>query len=748
MNIDIPDMALVLLVGASGSGKSTFAARHFLPTEVVSSDRCRGMVSDDETSMDATADAFDLVHYIARKRLSAGRVTVIDATNVQRFARQPLIAIAKELHCLTVAIVLDVPEDVCHARNADRPDRNFGRGVITRHARDLRKSLRGLGREGIHRVYTVPSQEEVDAATITRVRLWPDRRDERGPFDIIGDVHGCCDELEALLGLLGYAFSELADDALLYTRVYEHPEGRKAVFVGDIVDRGPRVLDAYGLVRNMVEAGSAICVPGNHDSKLVRKLRGRKVQVTHGLQDTLDEIAAFPEESRRDLQEGMAAFFESLVSHAALDDGSLVVAHAGIKESMAGRASGAVRSFALYGDTTGETDEFGAPVRHDWAREYRGKAAIVYGHTPVVEAEWVNETINIDTGCVFGGRLTALRYPERELVSVDAREMYAEPVRPLAPSEVEGRTAQHASDDTLDIEDLIGRRFIETRLRGNITIDEEHGAVALEVLSRWAVDPKWLIYLPPTMAPPAATEREGLLEHPDKALAYYAREGVPEVICEEKHMGSRAVAIVCREPSVAVTRFGLSEERYGIVYTRTGRAFFPDAASEAAVLAALREGATSAGLWDTLDTDWLCLDCEIMPWSAKARELIEQQYASVGAAARASLAETLDTLRAAEAAGADVSDLRARFEARLCMGEQFVDVYRGYCWDVASPADLRVAPFHVLASEGATHTDRDHRWHMETLRGMTPAGRDSIVQATDYLFASPADDASREAAVD
>lgn len=749
MNIDIPDMALVLLVGASGSGKSTFAASRFLPTEIVSSDRCRGIVSDDETSMDATADAFDLVHFITRRRLAAGRVTVIDATNVQRFARKALIDIAKELHCLTVAVVLDLPEDLCHARNAERPDRDFGRRVVARHARDLRASLRGLDREGVHRVYRLRSVEEIEAATVTRVRLWPDRRGDRGPFDIIGDVHGCCDELEELLGLLGYASQPTSrDETHGYGRAYRHPEGRKAAFVGDIVDRGPRILDAYGLVRNMVEAGSAICVPGNHDSKLLRKLRGRKVQVTHGLQDTLDEIAALPDETRRDAREAMATFFDSLVSHAVLDGGALVVAHAGMKESMAGRASGAVRSFALYGETTGETDEFGAPVRQDWAQGYRGAATVVYGHTPTVEPEWVNDTVNIDTGCVFGGRLTALRYPERELVSVEARATYAEPIRPLATAaRATGRTAQHASEDFLDIGDLIGRRSVETRLRGNITIDEEHGAAALEVLSRWAVDPKWLVYLPPTMSPPAATDREGLLEHPDRAFAYYAREGVAEVVCEEKHMGSRAVAIVCREPSVAVTRFGLTEERDGVVYTRTGRAFFGDAESETAVLGALRDGATAAGLWAALDTDWLCLDCEVMPWSAKARDLIESQYASVGAAARASLTETLATLRAAEDAGLDVSDLRARFEGRLGMAEQFAAAYRQYCWDVRSPADLRVAPFHLLASEGAAHTDRDHRWHMETLGAMASAG-DGIVQATTYMSASLDDPAGCEAVMD
>ena len=299
-----------------------------------------------------------------------------------------------------------------------------------------------------------------------------------------------------------------------------------------------------------------------------------------------------------------------------------------------------------------------------------------------------------------------------------------------------------------DIGDLIGRRSISTRLRGNVTVDEERGAAALEVLSRWAVDPKWLIHLPPTMAPPAATDRDGLLEHPDKAFAYYARERVPEVILEEKHMGSRAIAVVCREPSVAVTRFGLAEERPGVVYTRTGRAFFADTESEEAILAALCDGASAAGLWDTLTTDWLCIDCEIMPWSAKARQLIEQQYAAVGAAARTSLTETLGTLRAAESNGVEVSNIRARYESRLAMAEQFAAAYRHYCWNVESPADLRVAPFHVLASEGSTHTDRDHRWHMETARAMAPQGEGHIVQATENVTVSLDDAAARASAMD
>src|SRR5204863_2243151 len=161
-------------------------------------------------------------------------------------------------------------------------------------------------------------------------------------------------------------------------------------------------------------------------------------------------------------------------SHFVLDDGKLVVAHAGMKEIMQGRGSGAVRDFALYGETTGETDEFGLPVRYNWAAEYHGVAQVVYGHTPVPQPEWLNRTINIDTGCVFGGKLSALRYPEGELVSVPARRVYAVPARPLAGTHAAepGLSAQQVHDDLLDIADVTGKRLITTRLHHTVTIRE------------------------------------------------------------------------------------------------------------------------------------------------------------------------------------------------------------------------------------------------------------------------------------
>lgn len=442
MTIQIPEFAFVVLIGPSGSGKSTFAARHFQPTEVLSSDTCRALVSDDENSMDASQDAFDVLHYVAAKRLARKRLTVVDATNVQAFARKGLLKLAKQYHVLPVAIVLNLPEAVCQARNDARPDRGFGPHVVRNHLRDLKRSLRHLRKEGFRYVHVLTTPEEVDAVTIERTRLWNDKRDEHGPFDLIGDVHGCRAELDALLAELGYT----EDPAHVFDGVpaLRHPEGRQAFFVGDLVDRGPDSLGVYRRVRAMVEVGTALAVPGNHDDKLVRKLRGRKVKVAHGLQQTLDEIAALPDEARPAFERGMADFLSGLVSHYVLDEGRLVVAHAGMREDLQGRTSRRVRDFALYGETTGETDEFGLPVRHNWAAEYRGSASVVYGHTPVPHAEWLNDTINIDTGCVFGGQLTALRWPERELVSVPAAETYAEPARPFleTPADSTDLTAQ------------------------------------------------------------------------------------------------------------------------------------------------------------------------------------------------------------------------------------------------------------------------------------------------------------------
>jgi len=709
MTLTIPELSLVVLIGPSGCGKSTFAKKHFKATEILSSDFCRGLVSDDENNQAATKDAFEVLHFIASKRLAAGYLTVIDATNVQAEARKPLVALARQFHVLPVAIALNLPERLCVDRNKLRPDRSFGPHVVRNQSQDLRRSLRSLEREGFRHVHILNSLEEVESATIERQPLWNNRRNDHGPFDIIGDVHGCLDELLDLLPRLGYAVTEESAEFRIVP-----PPGRKAVFVGDLVDRGPKIPGVLRLVMSMVETGAAMCVPGNHDMKLVRKLKGRDVQITHGLADSLAQLDREPPEFRQKV----AAFLDGLVSHYVFDDGKLVVAHAGMKEEMQGRGSGKVRDFALYGETTGETDDLGLPVRLDWAAEYRGKAMVVYGHTPVAEPEWLNRTINIDTGCVFGGKLTALRYPEKELISVPARQTYYEPARPFLPVEappVPELTAQQRHDDLLDIEDVIGKRIIGTRLHRTVTVREENATAALEVMSRFAANPKWLIYLPPTMSPSETTQKEGYLEYPDEAFAYYRHEGANAVVCEQKHMGSRAVVIVCRDEAAARKRFGISGEGIGICYTRTGRRFFADSALECRFVARVHAAVTASALWEELASDWLCLDCELMPWSAKAQELLKQQYAPTGAAAMAALPQAVAALESAARLNPEITGLVAEYKQRLDMAARYVEAYRRYCWSVNSLDDLRLAPFHILASEGHVHVDRDHLWHMESL---------------------------------
>ncbi|MFB7369313.1 polynucleotide kinase-phosphatase [Streptomyces sp. NPDC056222] len=733
--LPVTDLSLVVLIGASGSGKSTFARRHFKPTEVISSDFCRGLVADDENDQSASKDAFDVLHYIAGKRLEAGRLTVVDATNVQQEARRQLVQLARQHDVLPIAIVLDMPEEVCQARNAVRPDRaDMPRHVVQRHRRELRRSLRGLEREGFRKVHVLRSVEEVEAAEVVLEKRFNDLRHLTGPFDIIGDIHGCRSELETLLARLGYVDGH-------------HPEGRTAVFVGDLVDRGPDSPGVLRRVMSMVASGDALCVPGNHENKLGRWLKGRKVQETHGLAETIEQLGRETEEFRAEV----GAFIDGLVSHYVLDEGKLVVCHAGLPEKYHGRTSGRVRSHALYGDTTGETDEFGLPVRYPWAEEYRGRATVVYGHTPVPNTSWINNTICLDTGAVFGGRMTALRWPERELVDVPAEKVWYEPARPLAtgaPGGHEGRP--------LDLADVHGRRIVETRQMGNVSVREENAAAALEVMSRFAVDPRLLAYLPPTMAPTATAKEdarggsadEHFLEHPAEAFAQYRADGVERVVCEEKHMGSRAVALVCRTEEVASERFGVTGVS-GALHTRTGRPFFDDPSVTEQVLERLRAAIGAAGLWDELDTDWLLFDGELMPWSLKSAGLLRSQYAAVGAASRAVFPGALGALEQAAARGVNGLDaLLAKQRERAADAEAFTEAYRRYCWPTQGLEGVRFAPFQILAARGRSLAAVPHDEQLGWLDRLVEHDPTGLLQVTRRLTVDTGDEASVRAGVD
>jgi protein phosphatase len=710
MNVEIPELSLVLLIGVTGSGKSTFAARHFKATEVISSDFCRGLVADDENDQSASPAAFDVLRYIAGKRLAAGRLTVVDATNVQPEARRDLVTLAREHDVLPVAIVLDVPESVCLQRNAARPDRDFGPHVVRRQRDQLRRGLKGLQREGFRHVHVL---REPDDVTVTRTRLYNDLRHETGPFDIIGDVHGCRAELETLLETLGY---RLEHDDLGRAAGARHPAGRRAVFVGDLVDRGPDTPGVLRLVMGMVAAGGAFAVMGNHEAKLLRALRGKHVKVNHGLAESLEQLGAEPPSFTAQVEQ----FLDGLISHYVFDGGGLVVSHAGLIEQYQGRTSGRVREFCLYGQTTGETDEYGLPIRYPWAQEYRGRAIVAYGHTPVPAAEWLNNTLCLDTGCVFGGRLTSLNYPERTVVSVPASAIHYTPARPF-PSTV--RAA-----DVLDIKDVTGTRGIETSYLARVSVREANAAAALEVMSRFAIDPRWLWYLPPTMSPVAASARPDVLEHPAEAFSLYRADGVESVVCEEKHMGSRAVLLVTADG--------------GALWTRTGRSFFP---ADLTRLLLDRVRNAASGLLEELGTSWLLLDTEVMPWNVKAAQLLRDQYAAVGSAARASLPPAVQALSQAASRGLPVEDLLARTRSRAVNAAAFTDAYRRYCWPVDGLDGVRIAPFQLLATDGATYQERPHLWHLD-LADRLAAADPALFTRTRRVVVDLADPESEAAA--
>lgn len=425
--IVVPALSLVLLVGPSGAGKSTFARMHFRPTEILSSDFFRAMIADDEADQTATREAFHLLHQVAEARLRRGRLTVIDATNTRREARLPLLELARRYHVPCVAIVFDYPREVYVRHDRQRAGRHVGPDVIERQLRQLEENRSLLLEEPFQRRYWIRSPEEAATAIVVRRPLSCDRRWWHGPFDIVGDIHGCFDELVELLERLGYRVSEryLPNGDRQYQ--LSHPEGRRVVFVGDLVDRGPKIVPVLRLVMAACGRGRAAAVMGNHDRKLLRYLEGHSVRIAHGFETTVEQLEGEPPE----FKERVRNFLHRLPHHLVLDEGRLVVAHAGLPEEYHGRDSPVVRRVALFGVTTGEVDERGLPIRLNWAREYRGHAIVVYGHTPVTEAVWVNRTIDIDTGCVFGNRLTALRYPELEVVSVPAHYAYAVPPRRL-----------------------------------------------------------------------------------------------------------------------------------------------------------------------------------------------------------------------------------------------------------------------------------------------------------------------------
>lgn len=699
MIIEIPERALVVLIGPDGSGKTTFAQQHFKPTEIFSVESCRKLVADDDESPKATEAGADLLRMLITKRLSEGRLTVVDGAHIQPEERKELIDLARACHVPPVALVLNLVASICQTRLSQRAGVPVGMQVVHQQSARLHKSLWGLEKEGFHTVGVLRTPNDVDSASIARRPLRTDLRHEHGPFDLIGDVHGCYEELLALLVKLGYVVSKSAENPSAV-----HPQKRRAIFVGDLVCRGPASLPVLKLVMSMVRAGNALVVRGNHEARLSKKLRGRDVRLSHGLAEAMAEL----ENESSELKSEIVSFLDGLNDHYVLDGGNLVVAHAGLPEIFHNRVSEEVRNFALYGETTGENDSFGPPGAPAWATAYSGEATVVYGHVAVHRPEWVHKTLCIDTGCVFGGALTALTYPEKKIVQVPAARMHFEPSQAWR-AETEAAAAKSEAD-VLDIEHFTGKRAITTTVQGTVSVPEPNAQAALEAMSRFGIDPHFLVYLPPTMAPADACKSGNELEHPREALYYYRDEGIAKVICEEKHAGTRAVLVVCKDENTAMRRFGASWGDVGAIYTRSGRPFFEDKAVERETLTRLRAALDRADVWKTLETSWVCLDAEIVPASVRITAPKRAQHAETATAARASLSAAIEALQLAVERMEGCEELLMRSAQRRECIDAYVNAGKTRAAD-----GFRIAPFHLLATEGRVHTYENHAWHVTTL---------------------------------
>lgn len=419
MTITIPKPSLVILVGPSCSGKTTFSKKYFEDDEIISMDL------NNQGNKKAKENSIDILYNQISKKLEIGKIVVLDSSNLIESTRKVLLRFANEFHILPIAIVFNISEKECLKRNESKGI--VSDCLIKAQMTYLNKTLKTIEKEGFSKVYILNDTKDIDRVKIERVELPNNLKHIHGPFDIIGDIHGCFDELIVLLKKLGY---EIDDNNNVY-----HSDNRKLIFLGDLVDRGPKVVEVLKLVFNVVSSKNGYLVPGNHDMRLLRKLNGHNVQDKHGLKETMEQLKTVDS----GFIEKIKTMFTSLPSHYIFDDGNLVVAHAGLKEEFHGKESAAVRAFALYGDTTGTVDEEGFPIRRDWASNYKGNALVVYGHTPIKEPKFINNTINIDTGCVFGGKLTSLRYPEKEVVSTDALEVYSKHTRYICTNEVKAQ---------------------------------------------------------------------------------------------------------------------------------------------------------------------------------------------------------------------------------------------------------------------------------------------------------------------
>ncbi len=737
--LELPVGAIVLLMGASNSGKTTWLQQQveqgmLQPDEIVSSDRFREMVSGLEhldwrrASRDESEvlyqqyrliseRAFRLMEEVVQARCRLNQITWIDATHLQEADRAIYVDMGRRLHVPVLIVALDVPEKVLLERDRDRKHPR-GRERIKQHYRNFRSQMYSLRKEGFQQVHLLRAQQ---LAALQIIRLpHPLLRDIGAGIDVIGDIHGCYDEMLELVQQLGY----VADEA----GIYRHADGRLLVSVGDVMSRGPRSLDTMRFWQRQLAAGQGFMVDSNHGWKVARYLQGRQVKMAHGDELFVAELEQYEQEHGTDALEQLKREFRDMLlaapSHLIFVKNGVhcvVVTHAGIRDHYIGKQSNRISDYCRYGETVAGQDS-DKPIRTDWFNQHESGELIIWGHDPRLQPSIVNRTINIDQGVVFGGQLTAYRYPEQSFVAVDAKHDYAaDPDSPL----IRWRKRRFAAPD---LGQFIQGYSVLTDNYGEIGVRAEFVKAAIDTTSHYTVPLEELVYIPPTMAPPNVSALPDYLEHPAEAVQYYRSRHVQRVVAEKKHMGSRAIVLLFRSEQAAVPYIG--RPLHGSIYTRTGRAFFQPQL-EREVLEQLRSDLEQAGYFDRYHTDMVLLDAEIVPWNLKARELIASQYAHVAEAALHDRQTILDTLQVAGAQGRPVEEWINEWTELLNHAHVFAEAFQAYCWDTDGMEGIRIAPFHILAHQNSSFMDREHIWHMEHAQELAACSK--LLMETEYM---------------
>ncbi|MEH7254261.1 polynucleotide kinase-phosphatase [Neobacillus niacini] len=720
--LHLPNSGIVLLVGPSNTGKTTLLNQliqenQILASEVVSSDQFRVLVSDiefiswngrpkDESDalfheyQQISSAAFDAMDYIISKRSKLNKLTFIDATHLREEEHDKYLQMGKKYHVPVIAIVLNISETELLRRDAER-DFPRGKNRIKQQYQHFKNTLRFIKKKPYRRVYLL-GEDELEVLNVSRLEN-PLFIELDNGIDFIGDIHGCYEEFLEILSKLGYQENEEG--------YYIHPEGRKILSLGDVMSRGPRSIETLQFFQKHVAAGLAYMIDSNHGWKIARWLEGKNVKMAHGDENVAAEFEEYEKdygtEAATVLKEQIKELLLEAKSHYIIRKNGInavVAVHAGIKDHYIGKQSARISDFCRYGDSEG-LDENGKPIRKDWSISHKSSELILWGHDPKPQPLLVNNTLNIDQGVVFGGSLTAYRYPEKQFVSVKAEQDYANvPNNPLKEWERKRLAAPN-------IMKFLEGYTVLTENYGEIMIYDDGVKPALDDLSHYTLPLEDIVYLPPTMSPtPKASHLEGYLEHPVEAFEYYQTNGVETMVVEKKHMGSRGILFLFKNKEVAKEYVG--RETLGTIYTRTGRAFFKKELEEQ-IVGVLNNDLVKSGYFEMYNTDFVLLDSEILPWNLKAKDLILNQYAHVGEMAMLDRIKLNGSLQQAIEGGKDVIRWIEENDVGMENASVFNAVYQKYCWETEGLEGIQIAPFHTLAHSTETFFDKPHTWHME-----------------------------------